>query len=363
MRADTYEQASKNNLRRHWIALREANGWRGLLSITSDAEQQSGEDALLDGNALRDEVRVNRIVGAADIDEVRAEELKEQAKVGAAMSVEDMASLEKYRLGEFYATEVNEELVGFDDDGRTRRHVEMLEIMIGDDGFNRHIDLKEIDRKDAPRVVAFDRQFRSVKAELLAELLTSAGLIDPASREFLTSAQFGTDNLKAFVACMRKHGKRVEAELKVILRRDIEKKPVQQLGDVLDLIGVELALLSTTKVKGVKRRCYGMEAEGLCALVEVVIRRQQARQERHEIAMRLKAEQGDNEPPIVNDHYGQQLSPDDQELENTIQLSGAPASGVAKLVADSRTRKSKKGANQIPLVNARLDPMNFPFQP
>ncbi len=337
----SHERTSKNNLLRHWVELRDANGWAGVKTTACDDELLSGEVVLQDGKALRDERRVSQIMGAANIDSERAEELIEQAKLGTPMTIEDKASLEKYRLGEFYADQVDEKLVGFDDAGRMRRHVEMLEIMIGDDNLNRYIDLKETDRRDAPQVVVFDRQFRTVKAELLIKLLASAGLVNPDSGEFLISVQFSTDSLKPFVTSMRNDFKRIEAELGVVLRKDIERKPVQQLGDVLKLIGVNLLLISTTKEKGVKRRSYCVDVDGLTALIEVVVRRQEARQKRRENAQTAKANARDNDPPNVNSYLERQLSPMIQETGEVIPLCDTQVSPIEKLVAASRARKSQ----------------------
>src|SRR5205823_5152895 len=92
------------------------------------------------------------------------------------------------------------------------------------------------------------------------------------------------------------------------MRRDIEAKPVQQLGDLLDLIGVRLVLDSVIKSKGIKRRGYRLDVARLIELMDVVARRVEKRQEVWE-AKKADA-RGDNRP--MEDSYDQwlQLSPD-----------------------------------------------------
>ena len=355
----SHERASKNDLSRHWMALREANGWTAILCTASDAEKERGKAALLDGAELHEKARVKSIIEAEDIDDLRADDLKELAKVGAAMSEEDRAALEKYRLSDYYAAEVSEDLVTFDDDGRTRRCIEVLEFLVGDSDSNRSFDRQEIDLRDRLRVIIFDRQFRSTKAEILVKLLSAAGFLDAESGQFVTETQVATENLGGFIACFRENRKRIEAELGVDMRRDIERKPVQQLGDVLAVLGLELVLLSTKKVKGVKRRSYGINVERLMALMEVVVRRDTRRQERIELRNAANSSAGDNDPPFVHNDHEDQLSHDDE-----VESSQATVSIVTRVAAFRRAKQSSTvKTKKSPLTNnVGLDPFNLPFQ-
>jgi hypothetical protein len=355
----SYERASKNDLSRHWTALRESNGWTANLCTASDAEKERGKAALLDGAELHEKVRVETLIEAEDIDDLRADELKELAKVGAAISEEDQAALEKYRMSDFYATEVNEDLVAFDDDGRTRRCIDLLEVLVGDSESNHNADRLEIDLRDRLRVIVFDRQYRSAKSEMLVKLLSAAGFLDAESGQFLTETLVNTENLGVFVACFREHRKRIEAELGVDMRRDIERKPVQQLGDILALIGLELVMVSTKKVKGVKLRSYAINVDLLMALIDVVVRRDTRRQERIEQWQSTRNSAGDNATPLVNNDYEDQLSLDDRGA------SCSATSSIAERVAASRRSKQSTTApvKKSSLTNkGGLDPFNFSFQ-
>ena len=81
---------------------------------------------------VREAERAKRIMGADDIEDMEGERLNELSQKGAPLSTQDMARLEKWNLKEFYVIPVDETLIAFDDDARTRRAVDMLEVMVGD---------------------------------------------------------------------------------------------------------------------------------------------------------------------------------------------------------------------------------------
>lgn len=368
----SYERASKNELFYHWTALREGNGWTGRLDITSDEEKARGKTAMIEGKSLHSAAQAERIAHATDIDDERGEELSELDKVGGSMTDDDRASLEKYRLNRFYEMEVSAELVSFDDDGRTRRQIEWLEIMLGDQELNKAIDHYEISRKDNPGVIVFDRQFRCAKTEVLGQLLAAAGLLKFDSGEFLLDTLFSTETLGDFTTYFKANRKRIDSELGVVMRRDLDKKPVQQLGTILSMIGIEVVLDSTTKADGFKRRSYRMDGDKLTKILEVIVRRHAAREGRRELAAakRAESEDGDNVPPIVNDNTVEQLSPDDDRGDVCADKAGgqenlqlaerlkalkalkAAESGAASVANTMQTKATSNGPKKIDMTQA-----------
>lgn len=294
-------RASVNDLYNLFVGLRAENGWHPVLVGGEEDQSERGKAALLVGKELREEERVQRILSAPDIDADEAEQLKELAQAGAAMTDAESAKLERYYLREFYVGEVDEELIAFDREGRTRNELELLELLFEESDY-----LQRRDRGEAAIVgemsarVVFDRDFRSAKADILGKLLSAAGVFDLRTGKFQLDAQIQADLLGPFVALFRGERRRIESELGLVMRRDIDRKPTQQLGDLLEKVGLHQKEVATKKSDGRKLRFYGIDADGYFSLVKVISRRRETRDaEEAARAERLAAARaGDNGPDL-----------------------------------------------------------------
>jgi hypothetical protein len=340
------ERASKNSLFENWTALRERDGWTGVVVNTTDPDKNRGKAAMAEGKRLREAERVGRIAGAAEVDDMEGARLDDLDKKGGLLTSDERAQLERWHLREFYVYDVDEALVAFDDGGRTRRMVEVLEVLVGEPVTNRAIDRHENSRNADEPVIAFDRQFRSARAEILDRLLVAAGLVDPRSGAFNVGFEVDTEGLGAFVLACREDKRRIQSELGLDIRGDIDQKPVQQLGRVLGLFGVDLVLASTTKANGKKRRIYRINSDRLAAIMDVVARRADRQRERWEAKSQSR---GDNGPPDDLKELQTELSPDgegDEGLGGNTEPSqtrppegGGLASAVSALKAKRATEK------------------------
>jgi hypothetical protein len=336
------ERASKNALFENWTALREMDGWTGVVVNTTDTDKDRGKAAMAEGKRLREAERAGRIAGAAEIDDMEGSRLDELDKKGGLLTHDERAQLERWHLREFYVHDVDEALVAFDDGGRTRRMVEVLEVLVGDSVANKAIDKHEISRKGDEPVISFDRQFRCAKAEILDRLLVAAGLVDPTCGAFNVDVEVDTEGLGAFVLACRQDKKRIQSELGLDVRRDIDQKPVRQLGRVLGLFGVEVVLASTTKAHGKKRRGYRMNADRLVAMMDVVARRAYRQRERWQAKQQSRE---DNRPPDDLEELQTDLSPDGGHDEGG-DYGAEPLQSRPPLALAVSERKAKRAVNQ-----------------
>ena len=361
------ERASKNALRDNWMTLRERDGWSAVLGDTDDDDRARGTEAMAEGNRLHRAEHAQRIVNARDIDGEEGAVLDELNKKGVPLTEEQRDQLEKWHLRDFYDQEVDEALVAFDDGGRTRNKVEMLAILVGDPDMNRKIDGRQIDRKKDLRVIAFDRQFRCAKAEILGRLLVAAGLVDGATGLFNLDAVVCTDSLGAFATAYRADRRRIQSELGLDMRRDIDKKPVEQLGSVLRLIGASTVLAATAKTGGVKKRSYRIDADELVRMMDVVVRR--AEKQREEWQARQEGEGGDNAPPDDLETIQQALSPgaghgesaDDSDVRDVDQLGRAQREAVAERLRQLKAAKISGQESGAKSPTPRMTIDNIPF--
>lgn len=351
------ERTSKNSLIDSWTALRERDGWVGVIGEKSDEDQARGATAIAEGKRLREAERAQRIVDADDIDDKEGKRLDDLSKKGVPLTTQDLAKLEKWHLHEFYVQPVDPALIAFDDDARTRRAVEMLEIMVGEVVLNQKIDIHQIDRKGDDRIIAFDRKFQTAKAEILGRLLIAAGLLDAATGAFNVDAQLRTDSLAKFVAAYSADKRRIQSELGLDQRSDIEKKPVQQLGRVLALIGTKLVLAATAKHKGVKTRSYRINGDMLLALMEVVVRRSERQRERWESE---HGKGGDNTPPDDLETVQQELSPElDETSVAAHEVDQSHENPLAAAVRKQRMARGVPVAQKAPKLTINNIPMTL----
>jgi hypothetical protein len=299
------QRASKNRLLPRFSELRAENGWHAEVVTHSEADKERGKAALISGRDLRKAEREARILGAPDIERHVAEELVERQRNCDAISQAEQAMLDRYFIAHFYVAPIDASLIEFDDEGRMRVKIALLELLYKNDrslhGHDRyqvntefevqpHYWLSAPKGKEAKLAnnhirwntsrAPFDRDFWSPKVDLLTLLLDAAGLIDFGTREFHLDAEVTTASLGKFEARFREHRQRIEHELGLVMRSDITQKPTQQLGDLLGLIGLRLAKVAERRVGETKERIYRVDRKTYEHLLEVISRREQRNERR-----------------------------------------------------------------------------------
>ena len=336
-------RASVNNLHSMFLGLRAENAWNPIVISGTEDQSERGKAAMTLGKELRQDERAKRILEAPDIDEEEAERLKELKRAGAPMTDSESYKLIRYSMREFYVCDVDSDLIAFDREGRTQDEIRLLELIFEDIAYLEARDISEamyVDGNSAQ--VPFDRQFRNAKVGILVKLLSAAGVFDSKSNDFLLGAEVKASGLQVFIDAFRSDRRRIESELAVVMRKDIVRKPTQQLGDLLDKIGIQLKETSVKKIAGKKIRSYGINGEVLFNLKKVVDRRRDKRKtDAAEYAKRRALDQqGDN----------------DTDLDiTTSQSSLSPSNKLEEL-------KSRMKSEKTSTINPRLDPNDLPFK-
>lgn len=341
-------RASVNNLQSLLIGLRSENGWSHIVMAAEEGASALGDAAMKEGKALREEERAKRILDAPDIDEEEAEILKKLMQVGASMTDSETAKLERYFLREFYVCDVEEDLIAFDCEGRTQEKIKLLELLSEEVGYLKALDQSEVKMvEEMSAQVAFDRQFRNAKVEILVNLLSAAGVFDYKAGDFSLDAKINSDGLQTFIGVFRSDRRRIESELGLVMRRDIERKPVQQLGELLDKIGIIQKEKSAKKSGGQKIRTYGIDADGYFNLMKVIVRRR----EKREAASAEWAEQRAERRAL------EQQGDNGTDFDLT---TSRPSLSPMTNQDDSKLNQLK--AKILMAANPRLDPNDLPFK-
>ncbi|WP_336492521.1 plasmid replication protein, CyRepA1 family [Methylobacterium nigriterrae] len=296
------ERASKNNLRGNYVRYKQARGCT-IIHVGKNLDRSvDGHAALKRGADLAGEELVAEIVGASVLARPELEQVQKSLEAGGVVSEATRWSYERTRLELFYRAVASPDLVRLDRGGRFRREVRLFEEVTrlppeavpANPLEPLHKDLSFIGdaRQDlAPVLVRLFRLtplWREHRHDPLpfGVLETRPGRLVPqpdairlvsdgrVAGMFDAEAVFDTRDLEALARFMTDNKGPLESLLGCEVRSDILRKPAQQLGQVLGLLGLGHTRVGTQKVSGRKIRRYRLDAAALSAMEEIVARRE-----------------------------------------------------------------------------------------
>lgn len=316
------ERASKNNLRGNYVRYKEAQGCTFVHVGKNLDRSVDGFAALKRGTDLAGEELAARIMAASVLPRPAFDHVGKALEAGEVVSEASRWSYERTRLELFYRAEATPELALLDRGGRRRGEVRLFEevtrlppeaVPVNPlEPLHRDLSFIGDARQDlAPALVRLLRLtplWREHGHDRLPEGATEAerGRLVPhfeATRlakegrvagAFDAEAAFDTRDLQAFARFILDNKGPLETLLGHEIRSDILKKPAQQLGQVLGLLGLAHTPVGTQKIAGQKIRRYGLDAAALSEIEAIVARRQ-----------RKKAW------AFLADHYGPHMDPSD----------------------------------------------------
>lgn len=249
---------SINQLAKQFIKIREDNGYT-IEYVELDPDGiKAGQEALKLGREERLRDRAARIVSAesftTDPDgHFEKKRLEARAKKSLPMTETERARLDRHRLESFYGADVDLDLVKFDAEGRMRGAICNLELLLAPRG--REAVRAHYQHQNGR--VAMDLDSWLLKRTLLTKLFQTAGVFKHGV--FQPAVVFEHSSLKRFIAELEKQRGQVELAFGLAMRRDADRNRVQQLGDVLRLVGLSAKVVSTEDSGGKKIRRYTLD--------------------------------------------------------------------------------------------------------
>jgi hypothetical protein len=225
-------RGSKNNLVYHFRKMKEHYGWTvNEVEVDVDAVK-TGIELEKRGLQLQKDERAAQILSAKLI---TASEYSVLDHVSANLTLTDEQkyAMRRYEIESFYYQPICEELIELDDQGRFRHSVREYENYISSDSDLKHKDMVE----ETPDRHFTDAKARLLRKRLIYKLLLSAGLAD-SDNYVLKEVPIRGESLGEFVQCFKSNRDRIARYFDIDMRRDIDKKPVQQLRMVLKLLGI-----------------------------------------------------------------------------------------------------------------------------
>jgi hypothetical protein len=268
------QRASKNDLKRHFIELKKAQGFE-VIEHQSDPEQiKEGEDLLAAARLLGEERLIRDLTGAETLTRTRFEEVRDRLAAREHVSSGDRWSFQKTRIELFYRQKIDEELVCTDDRGHFRRRV------LNYEHFQRSQEYRIFEKsgfwKTMNKPTQFKMQLLPSDAELISlliRLFELAPIYD--GRVLLTERTFTSDDLTDFASEAFRLKAIVENVTRIHARSDVKKKPMMLLDSLLALLGLSTIEVDCHVENKKKRYFYTLDPQSLAAMDALAAKRKQ----------------------------------------------------------------------------------------
>jgi len=251
------ERASKNNLRKHFIELRQSNGWTIEHVCNDKALGDVGKVIAKAGKDAQRQARFERTLMARQIN---TEEYEYFRKLDAseALKQADEPLMRRYEIEAFYRCDADMELLELDDENKLREAIRRYELVMAEDDH-----LKRLDAHDAELLRA-DKQQYLLKKRTLKNLFESAGIMRQGV--FDTTIEVEAEGLDNFASEAQRDKTTIQRLFGIAVRRDVAKSPVRQLQELLRWLGLTLAKTRRDQAGNQSRVFYSLSIEHLDVL-------------------------------------------------------------------------------------------------
>jgi hypothetical protein len=274
--ARSQQLASKNNLKRNFIAMKRRHG-HAIEFVDSDAiTSAEGANLKAVGSALAEAAYRQRLLTAPVLDKDAFDEIKQRILDNDEVDVSERLSFARTRIERFYRRPISDELITTDDRERTRERVIRYEQLIF---LSRQIAEGHIVQSSKASFTSLRDRFLPDQrriAMLLHTLLTEAAIFNDG--HFQRDQIVTKLTLQTWMKTVVAQKPYIENILGIEVRRDIANG-ITQLQAVLKLIGLNLDQVGKTKAQSVAGGktvyLYQLCADAIDRMEGIVARRAQ----------------------------------------------------------------------------------------
>ncbi len=255
-------RASGNNLRHHFIEHKRRQGYRVTIVAPDDEMSVAGRSLLRLGKELNEANYAKAILAAWPLKKHEFDAVREQLEANEPVSNADIWAYHRTRLELFYREQANEDLIQLDHRGRYRGHVETFTQITNP--FHLQHELPP------PELVGRSRFVKSPgqRTDAIYLLLEQTPLFKAGT--FNATATIDQGDLGAFVQFATDNKAVLENLLDLEIRSDLAVKPVQQLSEVLKLVGLKFTQDRPRRSGGQKIYRYRLDQAALDRIQKVV---------------------------------------------------------------------------------------------
>ncbi|QRQ88187.1 plasmid replication protein, CyRepA1 family [Cupriavidus oxalaticus] len=246
--------ASINNARKHFTALKQSEGWKVVEVEPSGADLKPLEEQLKTARGI---VKKREFDGVANAKRITTGEYK-ALKDKLDASLDEQRQLQRFRIAQFYGVkDVPPELVSLDGNGRYRESVRLFSFFTASNAQRLWVRFAEQGK------ATVDMNGYQRKCDLLKKLFRVADVVDEAGA-FNTMGRFDAEYLQTFIRVVEAEVVNIGLVLGVSVREDLRSKPMSQLSDFLRLIGLKFSKPKVRYVDGKKKvYSYGLDLDRL----------------------------------------------------------------------------------------------------
>lgn len=255
-------RASINALRANFVEYKKRQGVTVNLLDTDSTVTDVGKEVSEWGKRLSDAAFKQSILTADVLSDDEFGHYQERLKEDPA-GVPQSAKKAGYRhaLEWFYLQPVSEELLDLDDRGifrtKLRRFHELTHLSA-----RGHLSELAVDAMKAAGVQHLSiRKVGDSDLYLLQYLFSLCPFMN--GDQFVAGVQFSSADLVKFAKQCRKLKQIVEGQLDLVVRSDVERKPVSQLKQLLRYVGLDVAKVRSVVSKGEKTYIYQIDPDAL----------------------------------------------------------------------------------------------------
>jgi hypothetical protein len=254
--------ASKNNLKKHFIAHKKSQGWEVMHAEPDEGLTSAGKELLQLGAALDEARLIERLTKAPPLRWAEFSEIKERMESDGIATEAERWSLERTMIELHYRQKIDADVILLDDLSRYRGCVQRFRFITNPELLNSAVAAREI--KYRYRFV----KTSSETALAILRLLDRTPLFNEG--RFDEEVVIDRADLSEFVQFAKENKSAVENLLELEVRRDVEQKPIQQLNGVLKLVGLRVIKVGAIKRAGEKIYRYRLDPEALAQIRQVI---------------------------------------------------------------------------------------------
>lgn len=244
---------SMNFLKQHFFDYKKNQGWHLNFVEPDEVGHELGLVMGWAGANRTKKLRIDRLMQAQKISFQDYMRLKDNKRNSLPVSREERSALERYRIEHFYGEEISPALIDFDDEGKTESKIWLFYRVTDSRLALTHyseISTSQVQRFEYSKTM---KQIDFKQVMFLREAFASAGIFDLDSKQFDCTALYDQHSLKGFVFFMRKHEERLQLLFRKDLNEDIDGRSVNQLRNLLKLVGLKQKASRKNKGGGISR--------------------------------------------------------------------------------------------------------------
>ena len=240
---------SMNNLKVNFIEHKKKTGWNVINVEHIDPLALRGSIVNKASRVVRSSAVTKRLIDAPDTTWKEIKQLESVIQKNQPLTDNQKAGSEKYWIENFYDQDITEDLILFDDGGKMRDKIRILEAVINPN--LKHTNFAQI-LTEVSFLVGFSIKIDTLKKVVfIRELLEAAGLFDMKSFSLKTSKVYGTGDLLDFVNFIKTHSERYALLFNKEINDHLDQRPANQVNSILKIVGLKHKSVKVNKGGGV----------------------------------------------------------------------------------------------------------------